>query len=129
MPCLWLDATYAKRGSVGHVAQAAVVTAMGCDSAGRRHVLGFGAVDTEPPGSLLAFLREIRSRGVLGVRLVASDACEGLERAGPIVPRLSLDGPVLPLAAGRRGGRLDTSGGQQPLDSAADLVERQPARL
>lgn len=39
MPYLWLDATYVKCRRGGRVASAAVVTAIGCDDEGRRHVL------------------------------------------------------------------------------------------
>ncbi|MBR3158028.1 MAG: IS256 family transposase [Atopobiaceae bacterium] len=81
MPCLWLDATYLKRGREGRVAPAAVVTAIGCDESGWRHVLGLGVVDAESYDSWLAFLRKVRERGVDGVQLVTSDAHEGLRRA------------------------------------------------
>ena len=81
MPCLWIDATYVKRRRDRHVASTAVVTAIGCDEDGWRHVLGLGIVDTLSHGSWLASLREIRARGVAGVMLVTSDAHEGLGRA------------------------------------------------
>ena len=81
MPYLWLDATYLKCGREGRVASTAVVTAIGCDESGWRHVLGLGVVDTGSYDSWLAFLRKVRERGVDGVRLVTSDAHEGLRRA------------------------------------------------
>ena len=46
MPYPWLDATYVKCRSEGHVASTAVVTAIGCDDGGWRHVVGFDVVDT-----------------------------------------------------------------------------------
>lgn len=58
-----------------------MVTAIGCDANGWRHVLGVYVVDTESYDSWLAFLRAIRSRGAAGVRLVVSDARPGLVRA------------------------------------------------
>ena len=70
----------------GRVASTAVVTAIGCDSEGSRHVLGLGVVDTESYDSWLSFLRKVRGRGVPGVRLVTSDAHEGLRRAVSGVP-------------------------------------------
>ena len=81
MPYLWLDATYVKCRRERHVASTAVVTAIGCDEDGWRHVLGIAVVDTESYDSWLAFLRKIRARGVDGVMLVTSDAHEGLKRA------------------------------------------------
>jgi len=80
-PYLWLDATYVKCRREGRVASTAVVTAIGCDEHGWRHVLGASVVDTESYDSWLAFLRSVRERGVTGVRLVTSDAHEGLRRA------------------------------------------------
>ncbi len=47
MYCIWFDATYVKCRRDGHVASTAIVTAIGCDSGGWRHVLGISAVDTE----------------------------------------------------------------------------------
>ena len=81
MPYLWLDATYLKCRREGRVASTAVVTAIGCDESGWRHVLGIGVVDTESYDSWLSFLRVVSGRGVDGVMLVTSDAHEGLRRA------------------------------------------------
>ena len=83
-PYLWLDATYVKCRREGRVASTAVVTAIGCDREGCRRVLGVSVVDTESEGSWASFLRGIKSRGVRGVRLVVSDACQGL--VGAIAP-------------------------------------------
>ena len=80
-PYLWLDATYVRCRREGRVASTAVVTAIGCDEHGWRRVLGASVVDTESYDSWLAFLRSVRERGVTGVRLVTSDAHEGLRRA------------------------------------------------
>lgn len=53
MPYLWLDATYVKCRTGAHVASVAVVTAIGCDEDGWRHVLGLDVVDTESHDSWL----------------------------------------------------------------------------
>lgn len=81
MPYLWIDATYVKCRRDRRVASTAVVTAIGCDEDGWRHVLGIAVVDTESYDSWLAFLRKVKARGVAGVQLVTSDAHEGLRRA------------------------------------------------
>lgn len=80
-PYLWIDATYVKCRRERRVASTAVVTAIGCDEEGWRHVLGIAVVDTESYDSWLSFLRRVRARGVAGVQLVTSDAHEGLRRA------------------------------------------------
>ncbi|MGN0287482.1 MAG: IS256 family transposase [Atopobiaceae bacterium] len=80
MPYIWLDATYVKCRREGHVASTAVVTAIGCDSDGWRHMLGISVVDTESYDSWLAFLQKLRARGITGTVLVVSDAHEGLKR-------------------------------------------------
>jgi transposase-like protein len=69
MPYIWPDATYVKCRRDGHVASTAVVTAIGCDADGWRHVLGISVVDTESYSSWRAFLKSIRARGVMGVQL------------------------------------------------------------
>ena len=68
MPYLWLDATYVKCRRERSVASTAVVTAIGCDEDGWRHVLGISVVDTESYDSWLAFLRKIKGRGMRGGR-------------------------------------------------------------
>ena len=80
-PYLWIDATYVKCRREGRVASTAVVTCIGCDEHGWRRVLGVSVVDTESYDSWLGFLRAVAARGVRGVRLVVSDAHEGLRRA------------------------------------------------
>lgn len=62
-PYVWLDATYVKCRRGGCVTSAAVVTAIGRDADGRG-VLGVDVVETESHDSWLAFLREIRDRGL-----------------------------------------------------------------
>ncbi len=81
MPCIWLDATYVKCRRDGHVSSTAIVTAIGCDADGWRHILGLAVVDTEPYSSWKGFLEKMRARGTEGVQLVTSDAHEGLKRA------------------------------------------------
>ena len=81
MPYLWPGATYVKCRRDGHVSSTAIVTAIGCDADGWRHILGLAVVDTESYSSWKGFLEKMRARGVEGVQLVTSDAHEGLKRA------------------------------------------------
>lgn len=83
VPCcyLWLDATYMSCRVGSSAASVGVVTAIGLGADGRKHFLGCDAVDTESEASWDAFLQGLRSRGLRGVRLVVSDAHEGLAAA------------------------------------------------
>jgi transposase-like protein len=80
-PYLFLDATYLKCRRDGRVQSTAIVTAIACSSDGVRCVVGFSAIDTETYAGWLGFCRDLRRRGVSGVRCVTSDAHEGLRRA------------------------------------------------
>ena len=80
-PYLWLDATYVPCREAGAPRSVALVTAVACSSSARRRVVGVECIDTESYLSWRAFLLSLRARGLSGVRLVTSDAHEGLVRA------------------------------------------------
>jgi putative transposase len=80
-PYLFLDATYVKAHDGGSVVSKAVVIATGVTAKGDREVLGLAVGDSEDGAFWTAFLRSLRSRGLAGVRLVVSDAHEGLKGA------------------------------------------------
>jgi putative transposase len=80
-PYLWLDATYVKVRQNSRVVSAAVIIAVGVNSDGRREVLGMDIGPSEAEAFWTAFLRELRQRGLRGVKLVVSDAHEGLKTA------------------------------------------------
>jgi transposase-like protein len=75
---LWLDALTQKVREGGRVVQVAVVIANGVNADGCREILGVDLVTTEDGAGWLAFLRSLVARGLSGVRLVVSDAHEGL---------------------------------------------------
>lgn len=84
---LFLDATYVKARVGGRVRKQAFLTAIGVGADGRRHFLSFACASAETRMSWLGFLSDLASRGVVGVRLVVSDAHEGLARAiGEVYP-------------------------------------------
>ncbi|MBM6953897.1 transposase [Enorma phocaeensis] len=58
-----------------------IVTAVACSGSARRRVVGVECIDTESYLSWRGFLLSLRERGLSGVRLVTSDAHEGLVRA------------------------------------------------
>ena len=80
-PYLFLDATYVKAHEGAQVVSKAIVIATGVTQHGEREVLGLAVGDSEDGAFWTAFLRSLRSRGLAGVRLVISDAHEGLKGA------------------------------------------------
>jgi len=80
-PYVWLDATYHKVRHDGRVISMATVAAIGVTVDGERQVLGVDAGPAEDEAFWTAFLRGLVARGLRGVRLVISDAHEGLKRA------------------------------------------------
>jgi transposase-like protein len=78
---LWLDATYHKVRVEGRVISQATVVAIGITSDGDRQVLGVDVGPSEERAFWTAFLRSLVKRGLTGVRLVISDAHEGLKQA------------------------------------------------
>jgi putative transposase len=80
-PYLWIDATYVKVRQQGRVVSVAVIVAVGANSDGRREVLGLDIGPSEAETFWTAFLRKLARRGLRGVKLVVSDAHEGLKAA------------------------------------------------
>ena len=78
---LWVDATYHKVRVDGRVISQATVVAVGVTSEGERQVLGVDVGPSEDRAFWTAFLRSLVKRGLKGVRLVISDAHEGLKQA------------------------------------------------
>lgn len=80
-PYVWLDATFHKIREGGRVVPVATVVAVGVSEAGHRSVLGCDTGPSEDHAFWVAFLRQLVRRGLRGVRLVISDAHEGLRSA------------------------------------------------
>ena len=80
-PYVFLDATYVKAHEGASVVSKAIVIATGVTASGDREVLGLAVGDSEDGAFWTAFLRSLRARGLAGVRLVISDAHEGLKAA------------------------------------------------
>lgn len=78
---LWLDATYIKVRAAGRVVSQAVVIAMAVREDGEREVIGVDIGAAESESFWKAFLRSLCRRGLEKVRLVISDAHEGLKKA------------------------------------------------
>jgi transposase-like protein len=80
-PYVWLDATYVKVRQDGRIVPVAVTIATGVNAQGRREVLGMAVGASEAETFWTEFLRKLRRRGLSGVKLVISDAHEGLKAA------------------------------------------------
>ncbi|GLK29705.1 hypothetical protein GCM10017608_36440 [Agromyces luteolus] len=80
-PYLWLDATYLKVRKGGRVVSVAAIVACAVNQDGRREILGLGIGESEAKEFWIGFLRGLRQRGLTGVKLVISDAHEGLKAA------------------------------------------------
>lgn len=78
-PYLWIDATYVKVRQNGRIVSVAVIVAVGVNSDGRREVLGMDIGPSEAETFWTAFLRKLARRGLGGVKLVVSDAHEGIK--------------------------------------------------
>src|SRR5579884_389728 len=80
-PYLWIDATYVKVRSQGRIVSVAVIVAVGVNADGRREILGMDVGPSEAEPFWTAFLRKLARRGLRGVKLVISDAHEGIKAA------------------------------------------------
>jgi putative transposase len=80
-PYLWIDATYVKVREAGRIVSVAVIIAVGVNTDGVREVLGMAVGPSEAEPFWTGFLRSLTRRGLRGVRLVISDAHEGLKAA------------------------------------------------
>lgn len=80
-PYLWIDATYVKVRQGGRIVSVATIIAVAVNTEGRREVLGMATGPSEAEPFWTAFLRGLTRRGLRGVKLVISDAHEGLKAA------------------------------------------------
>jgi putative transposase len=80
-PYLWLDATYLKVRDGGRIVSVAAIIAVAVDTEGRREIVGLHLGPSEAETFWSTFLRGLVRRGLKGVKLVISDAHEGLKAA------------------------------------------------
>jgi len=80
-PYVILDARYEKVRQDGQVRDAAVLIATGIARSGKRQMLGVSVSLSEHEVHWRSFLQSLVSRGLSGVRLITSDAHEGLGAA------------------------------------------------
>jgi putative transposase len=80
-PYLWLDATYLKVREGGRIVSVAAIIAVAVDAEGRREIVGLHLGPSEAETFWTTFLKGLLRRGLKGVKLVVSDAHEGLKGA------------------------------------------------
>jgi len=80
-PYLKIDARYEKVRVDGRVVSQAVLVTVGFDADGRREVLDWRVADSESEQSWGGLFRDLKDRGLSGVRLVVSDAHGGIRAA------------------------------------------------
>jgi transposase-like protein len=86
-PCIkgavhtWLDATSLRQREGGRIVSVAAIIAVACDAEGRREIVGLHIGPSEAETFWAAFLKSLVKRGLKGVKLVVSDAHEGLKAA------------------------------------------------
>jgi putative transposase len=80
-PYLWLDATYLKVRDGGRIVSVAAIIAVAVTTEGRREIVGLGIGPSEAEPFWSAFLKSLVKRGLKGVKLVISDAHDGLRLA------------------------------------------------
>jgi putative transposase len=80
-PYLWIDATYVKVREAGRIVSVAVTLAVAVNTDGRREVLGMAIGASEAETFWVEFLRKLKRRGLAGIKLVISDAHEGIKAA------------------------------------------------
>jgi len=80
-PYLWLDATYLKVREGGRIVSVAAIIAVAANTDGRREIVGLHIGPSEAETFWATFLKDLVRRGLKGVKLVISDAHEGLKAA------------------------------------------------
>ena len=80
-PYLWLDATYLKQREGGRIVSVAAIIAVAVNTEGKREIVGLHIGPSEAETFWSAFLKMLVKRGLKGVKLVISDAHEGLKAA------------------------------------------------
>ena len=80
-PYLWLDATYLRVREGGRIVSVAAIIAVAVTTDGRCEIVGLACGASEAEPFWAAFLKSLAKRGLRGVKLVVSDAHEGLKAA------------------------------------------------
>ena len=78
---MYLISIVLKRGWSDQFKNVCILATVGVDSDGYRRILGVPEVRKEAKSDRLGFLKQVKKRDPMGVRLVNSDACVGLVKS------------------------------------------------
>ena len=80
-PFITVDATYFKVRENGRIISKAFMIAYATNSEGHREIIGFGIYANESKRTWNEFLKSLKERGLHGVKMITSDAHEGIRNA------------------------------------------------
>jgi putative transposase len=80
-PNLWLDAIYLEGCKGGRIVSVAAIIAVAANTEGRGEIIGLGIGPSEAETFWADFLKRVTRRVLRGVKLVISEAHEGLKAA------------------------------------------------
>lgn len=80
-PFVMADATYFKVRENHRISSKALMIAIGTSDDGRREILGFGVFDSETKATWEEFFSSLKKRGLHGVKMLTSDAHEGIQHS------------------------------------------------
>jgi len=80
-PYMQIDARYEKVRVDGYIVTQAALVAVGIDAVGRRHILDWRIGDSESEDTWGQMFKDLKERGLKGLKLITSDAHKGIRKA------------------------------------------------
>ena len=80
-PYMQIDARYEKVRVDGHITTQAALVAVGIDTIGRRNILHWCIGDSESEDTWGQMFKDLKERGLKGLKLITSDAHKGIRKA------------------------------------------------
>ena len=77
-PFMYVDATYLKVRENHRITSKALMIAMAITNEGKREIIGFEVYDNESKETWRKFMEGLKNRGLTGLKLVSSDAHDGI---------------------------------------------------
>ena len=88
-PFVYVDATYFKVRNEHRIGSKALMIALAITDDGKREIIGFEAYDNESKETWKLFLMSLKERGLTGLKMITSDAHEGIKYAiGKVFPEV-----------------------------------------
>ena len=77
-PFIFVDATYLKVRENHRITSKAFMVALATTDEGKREIVGFDVYDNESKETWRAFMEELKERGLTGLKMITSDAHDGI---------------------------------------------------